>query len=194
MMTTGCKSTLSRKARRRTKAYTKTRKEIARTTQATRAIQTSTRSRTVAELDIGRKTAGDQVKELTTTPLVTTTTHRKARTTRKAKAKANKWTLWKRISLLTQPQPCRILHKHRAHLELSRAIQTWNRKVRSWVRQSIPCLPQGDKLVQSMCFLTVLHSFTYVQSSISRTKKYRCQILESAQQVELDSNMTEDDW
>ena len=25
-------------------------------------------------------------------------------------------------------------------------------------------------------------------------KKYRCQILESAQQVELDSNMTEDDW
>ena len=126
--------------------------------------------RTVTELDIGRKTAGDQMEELTTTPPVTSTTHRKARTTRKAKAKANMWTLWKRISLLTQPQPCRILHKHRAHLELSRAIQTGNRKVGSWVRQSIPCLPQGDKLVQSVCLLTVVHSFTHVQSSISRTK------------------------
>ena len=54
-------------------------------------------------------------------------------TTRKAKAKANKWTLWKRISPLKQLQPCRILHKHRARSELSRAIQTWNRKVGSWV-------------------------------------------------------------
>ena len=125
--------------------------------------------RTVTELDIGRKSAGDQVEELTTTPPVTSTTHRKARTTRKAKAKANMWTLWKRISLLKQPQPCRILHKHRAQLELSRAIQTGNRKVGSWVRQSIPCLPQGDKLVQSGCLLRVVHSFTYVQSSFSRT-------------------------
>ena len=33
------------------------------------------------------------------------------------------------ISPLKQPQPCRILHKHRAQSELSRAIQTWNRKV-----------------------------------------------------------------
>ena len=48
----------------------------------------------------------------------------RARTTRKAKAKANKWTLWKRISLLKQLQPCRILHKHRARSELSRAIQS----------------------------------------------------------------------
>ena len=66
----------------------KTRKEIAR---ATRAIRTSTRARIVAELDIGRKTAGDQVEEPATIPPVTTATHRQARTTRKAKAKANKW-------------------------------------------------------------------------------------------------------
>ena len=90
MMTTGCKSTLSRKARGRAKANTKTRKDISRTTQATRAIQTSTCARTVAELDIGRKTAGDHVEELTTIPPVTTAAHRKARTTRKAKAKADK--------------------------------------------------------------------------------------------------------
>ena len=133
MMTTGCKSTLSRKARGRAKANTKTRKEIARTTQATRAIQTSTRARTVAELDIGRKTAGDQVEVSTTIPPVTTATHRMARTRSKAKAKANKWTLWKRISHLKQPQPCRILHLHRVRSELSRAIQSWNRKVGSWV-------------------------------------------------------------
>ena len=96
-------------------------------------IQTSTRARTVAELDSGRKTAGDQVEEPATIPPVTTATHRKARTTRKAEAKANKWSLWKRISPLKQPQPCRILHKRRARSELSRAIQTWNLKVGSWV-------------------------------------------------------------
>ena len=36
---------------------------------------------------------------------VTTATRRKARVTRKAEAKANTWTLWKRISLLKLPQP-----------------------------------------------------------------------------------------
>ena len=45
--------------------------------------------------------------------------------------KANAWTLWKRISLLKQLQPCRILHKHRIQLENSRAIQSWN--CGSWV-------------------------------------------------------------
>ena len=47
------------------------------------------------------------------------------------KGKANAWTLWKRISLLKQLQPCRILHKHRIQFENSRAIQTWN--CGSWV-------------------------------------------------------------
>ena len=73
-------------------------------------------------------TTGHWAKDCSTKiPPVTTATHRKARTTRKAKAKANKWRLWKRISHLKQPQPCRILHKHRIQLENSRAIQTWNR-------------------------------------------------------------------
>ena len=36
------------------------------TARPTRALQTSTRARTVAELDIGRRTAGDQVEEQTT--------------------------------------------------------------------------------------------------------------------------------
>ena len=65
-MMTGCKLTLSRKARRRAKANSKTRKEIARTT---RAPQTSTRARTVANLDIGRKIAGILVEERVTIPL-----------------------------------------------------------------------------------------------------------------------------
>ena len=72
MMTTECKSTLSRKAN------TKSRKETAR---PIRVPQTSTRASTVAKLEIGRKTAGDQVEERTTTPPVTTT-RRKARITR----------------------------------------------------------------------------------------------------------------
>ena len=57
--------------------------------------------------DIGRKTAGDQVEERTTIPPVTATP-RKARTTRKAKVKANTWTSWKRISLPKHLQPCRV--------------------------------------------------------------------------------------
>ena len=90
-----------------------TSKEIARPARPTRALQTSTRARNVAELDIGRRTAGDQVEEHTTIPPVTTATRRKA----SPKGKANAWTLWKRISLLKQLQPCRILHKHRIQLE-----------------------------------------------------------------------------
>ena len=105
---TGCKSTLSRKARRRAKANTTTRKEIARPARPTRALQTSTRAKIEAELDIVRRTARDQVEERTTIPPVTTATPRKARVTKKSKEKANKWTLWKQISLLKQPQPCRI--------------------------------------------------------------------------------------
>ena len=42
----------------------------------------------MAELDIGRKTAGDQVEERTTIPPVTRATRRKARVTRKAKEKS----------------------------------------------------------------------------------------------------------
>ena len=101
----------------------------------------------------------------------------KGKNHKKAKAKANKWTLWKRICLLKQLQPCRILHKHWVQLENSRAIQTRNRKVRSWVRQSIPC-PQRDKLLQSVCFLTAVHSFALVRSRI-QDKKNRRLILDS---------------
>ena len=55
-MMTGCKLTLSRKAREKAKVKTNIREEIAR---PTRALQTSTRARIVANLDIGRKTAGN---------------------------------------------------------------------------------------------------------------------------------------
>ena len=96
-MMTVCKSTLSRKASGRTEANTPTRKEIARPARPTRAR--STRARTVAEVDIGRRTAGDQVEEHTTIPPVTTATRRMSRVT---KGEANAWTSWKRISLLKQ--------------------------------------------------------------------------------------------
>ena len=128
-MMTGCKSTLSSKARRRAKAKTNTRKEIARPARPTRALQTSTRARTAANLDIGRKTAGIPVEERTTIP--PSEILAKARVTRKAEGKANTWTLWKRIGLLRQPQPCRILRKIRVLLENSRAFQAWTRG--SWV-------------------------------------------------------------
>ena len=65
-MMTGCKLTLSRKVRERAKVKkTNIREDIAR---PTRALQTSTRARTVTNLDIGRKTAGIQVEERMTIP------------------------------------------------------------------------------------------------------------------------------
>ena len=104
-MMTGCKSTLSRKARRRAKANTKSRKEITRPGGAK---------------DCWRPGGGAYDNSTSNNS-----------NTQKGKGGNNTWTLWKRISLLKQPQPCRIRRKHRVQLESSRAIQTWNRG--SWV-------------------------------------------------------------
>ena len=118
-MMTGGKLTLSREVRQKAKVKTNTREEF-----ATRALQTSTRARIVANLDIGRKTAGIPVEERMTIPL--TEILAKARVTTQAKGKANKWTLSKRnnFSLLKQPQPCRILRKIRVLVENSSCISS----------------------------------------------------------------------
>ena len=127
-MMTGCKLTLSRKVRERAKVKTNTSEEIARPARPTRALQTSTRARTVANLDIGRKTAGTPVEERTTIP--PTEIRAKARVNTKAKGKANTWTLSKQNNLKQHP-PCRVLRKIRVLLENSRAFQAWTRG--SWV-------------------------------------------------------------
>ena len=57
--------TLSRKVREKAKVKTNIREETAR---PTRALQSSTRARIVANLDIGRKTAGIPVEERMTIP------------------------------------------------------------------------------------------------------------------------------
>ena len=67
-MMTGCKLILSREERERAKVKTNTREEIARPARPTRALHTSTRARTVANLNIGRKTAGILVEERMTIP------------------------------------------------------------------------------------------------------------------------------
>ena len=164
---------------------------LARPPRPTRALQTSTRARIVANLDTGRKAAGILVEERMTIPPIEILA--KARVRTQVKGKANTWTLSKQnnFSLLKQPQPCRILRNIRVLLENSRAFQAWTRG--SWVCYSIPCHPQGDKLVPSICFLTVAHSYTPVHSRI-QDKRYRFLILESTQQVEQDSNTMEDDW
>ena len=71
--------------------------------------------------------------------------------------------LWVDVFFYLSKQQLRLGFKHRVQLESSRALQTWNRG--SWVWQSTPCL-QVDMLVQSICFVTVVHSFTHVRSSI----------------------------
>ena len=120
-----------RKVRERAKVKTNTREEIARLARPTRALQTSTRARTGTNLDIGRKTAGIPVEERSTIP--PTVILAKARVKTQVKGKRNTWTLSKQnnLSLLEQPQPCRILRKIRVLLENSRAFQAWTRG--SWV-------------------------------------------------------------
>ena len=111
----GCKLTLLRKVRKSAKVKTNTREEIAR---PTRAVQTSTRARTVANLDIGRNTAGIPVEKRVTIP--PSEILAKARVNTQAKGKANKWTMSKQnnLSLLKQPQHCRIfLHFKRGPVD-----------------------------------------------------------------------------
>ena len=79
---------LSRKVRGKGKTNPTTRKGTVRPARPTRALQISTRARTVADMDIGRKTVGDLVEEHTTIPPVTAT-RRKARDTGEAKGKAS---------------------------------------------------------------------------------------------------------
>ena len=131
-MMTGCQLTLSRKVRERAKVKTNTREEIARLARPTRALQTSTRARTGTNLDIGRKTAGIPVEERSTISTYSNTGKGKSKNTQ-VKGKRNTWTLSKQnnLSLLEQPQPCRILRKIRVLLENSRAFQAWTRG--SWV-------------------------------------------------------------
>ena len=80
------------------KANTKTRKEFARPARPTRALQTSTRARTVAELDIERRTAGDQVEERTTIPPGNNNT-KKGKTHKKGKGKS------KHVDVVEMNQP-----------------------------------------------------------------------------------------
>ena len=103
-------------------------------TQATRAIQTSTRGKNCGRTghwakDCWRPGGGAYDNSTSNNSCTQKGKNHKKKET----AKANKWTLWKRISPLKQPQPCSILQKHRVRSELSRAIQTGNRKVGSWV-------------------------------------------------------------
>ena len=107
----------SLKKGKRANVKTNTRKEIARPARPTGALQTSTRSRTVANLDIGRKIAGIPVEERMTAP--PTEIKANARVNTQAKGKANTWTLSKKknLSFLKQTQL----------LENSRARQAFTR-------------------------------------------------------------------
>ena len=136
-----------KKGKGRAKANTTTRKEIsrpARPARPTRAPQTSTSQK------CGR-TGGAHDNS--------TSNNSNTQKGKSPKGKANAWTLWKPISLLKQLQPCRILQ-----LENSRAIQTWNcvdHRCDNQFRVST-----RRQVVQSICFLTVVHRFTPVRSRI----------------------------
>ena len=91
--------------------------------------------------------------------------------------------------------PTEILAKARVNTQAKEKANTWTLSKQNnlnFLKQPQPCRILR-KLVPSICFLTVAHSFTPVQSRIQDIR-YRCLILESTQQVEQDSNMTEDDW
>ena len=129
-MMTGCHSTLSRKVRGKGKSksrYQKGNRPTSTTNTSSTDINTC---KNCDRRGLWAKDCWRPVEEHTTIPPVTATC-RKA----KARGKASTKTLWNRISLLTQLQPqlqpqlpqCRILRKHRAPLDNSRAFQTWNR-------------------------------------------------------------------
>ena len=65
-----------------------TRNEVARPARPTRALQTSTRARTVAEFGHWRRTAGDQEEERTTIPQVTTSNTQKGKGHKKGTGKS----------------------------------------------------------------------------------------------------------
>ena len=148
-MMTGCKSTISRKARRRAKANTTTRKEIARPARPTRALQTSTRARTVAELDIGRKTAcwrpaGGAYDNSTSNNSNT----QKGKSHKKGKGKS------KHVDFVETNQPSETASTASYPLQTPSTIEerSCNSNVEPWI-MGVTTL-QGDKLVQSICFLT----------------------------------------
>ena len=188
MMTTGCKSTLSRKARGRTKANTKTRKEIARTTQATRAIQNCDRTGHWTK-DFWRPGGGAHDNS-------TSNNHntQKGKNHKKGRSKS------KYVDVVETNQPSEaastVSYPSQTPSTLGALSCNPDGEQKGWImgatvnsvsstrRQAgAECLPLESGAQLHVCPLK------YIQD-----KKYRCQILESAQQVELDSNMTEDDW
>ena len=121
-MMTGGKLTLSRKERGKAKVKTNIREEIARPARPTRALQTSTRAKIVANLDIGRKIAGILFGGgAYDNSAYRNTGKGKSKNTSKGKGKHVELSKQNNFSLLKQPQPCRILRKIRVLLENSRA-------------------------------------------------------------------------
>ena len=177
-MMTGCKLTLSRKVRERAKVKINTSEEIARPARPTRALQTSTRARTAANLDIGRKTAGTPVEERTTIP--PTEIRAKARVKNTSKRNG------KHVDVVETEQPetastvsCPSQEKSVVG-ELS-CIVTIN-SVSSVRRQADAEYLLLDSGAQ-------LHACPISYPG----QKNRCLIPESTRQVEQDSNTTEDD-
>ena len=193
-MMKGCKLSLSRKVRGRVKVKTNTREEIARPARPTRALQASTRASIVVELDTGRRSCwrpGGGAYDNSTSG---NSNPQKNNGHKKGKGKG------KHVDVVEPNQPSETASTAAStasypsqtpstvgHLSCTSNVEPWIMGV------TINSVPTGDKLVQSICFLTVEHSYTLVHSRTQGTR-YRYLILESTQQVEQDYNMTEDDW
>ena len=146
---------VSRKARRGVKANTKTRREIERPARPTRALQTSTRGRTVAELGIGRKTVGDQVDNSIT---------QKGKSHKKGKGNS------KHVDVVETNQASETAStvwypSQTPQYNWRTLVQFKRGTVDHGCDNQFRCV-QGGKFVQSICFLTVVHSFTHVRSRI----------------------------
>ena len=199
-MTTGCKSTLSRKARGRAKANTKTQK-------GTRTNSTSNTSNTDSNTckNSGRtghwvKDCWRQVEEPTTLRTGNNSYTHKGRSHKKSNGKgkhvgrgAHESSLQKQSSTLSYPFTDTESRIEALLVQSRRATERLDHD--PWRSDNqFPVFQRETNLVQSICFLTVAHSCTHVRSNYPGTKRYFCLILESTQRLELASNMTEDVW
>ena len=146
-----------------------------------------------ANLDIGRKTAGIPVEERMTIPSAEILA--KARVKTQAKGKANTWTLTKQnnLNLLKQLQPCRIYPSQDPSVvgELS-CISSVDPRIMGVTLNSVSSIRR-----QAGAEYLLLDSGAQLHACPITYPGQKIPLLEPGvhtQQVEQDSNMTEDDW